>query len=337
MPVPNSMADLSTFASSNFPTGTESIGNSLDNYIRAVSAIIRSTNGISSATIAAASTTDVGSSDCESVVISGVGTINSFGTGFAGCRRELRFQANCTITASSNIVTAFGANITVDSGDVVLLRCTGSGVWTVTGVYGPNVYSRLAFIGNGTAVVVAPSAAGGVFLRPNGPLSTTGQALVASNGNLTLGGRIVTNSYVESSGADLVLSCNGGTMIFRPNGSGSGLNGATLAASNGDFTVTGNLISLSDERVKKNWQDVSPDLVEKIATVKRGVYERSDTGATQVGISAQSLKSVMPQAVIEGEDGKMAVAYGNAALVAVCEVAERLLKLEKSVAANRSL
>lgn len=35
MPVPNTMADLSTLAGSNSPTGTEPIGNSLDNYIRA--------------------------------------------------------------------------------------------------------------------------------------------------------------------------------------------------------------------------------------------------------------------------------------------------------------
>lgn len=36
MPVPNSMADLFTLASSNSPAGTEVIGNNLDNYLRAV-------------------------------------------------------------------------------------------------------------------------------------------------------------------------------------------------------------------------------------------------------------------------------------------------------------
>lgn len=35
MSVPSSMADLFTLASSNSPAGTEAIGNSLDNYIRA--------------------------------------------------------------------------------------------------------------------------------------------------------------------------------------------------------------------------------------------------------------------------------------------------------------
>lgn len=91
MPVPNTMADLATLASSNFPTGTEIIGNSLDNYIRAVSAILRSTNALASAVIASASTTDVATADAESVAISGSATITSLGTGFNGCRRELRF------------------------------------------------------------------------------------------------------------------------------------------------------------------------------------------------------------------------------------------------------
>jgi hypothetical protein len=61
------MADLPTLASSNSPAGTEAIGNSLDDYIRSHGAIIRSTNAIASATIAAAATIDVANADGESV------------------------------------------------------------------------------------------------------------------------------------------------------------------------------------------------------------------------------------------------------------------------------
>ena len=39
MAVPNSMQDLATLASSNSPAGSEAIGNSLDNYLRAHAAI----------------------------------------------------------------------------------------------------------------------------------------------------------------------------------------------------------------------------------------------------------------------------------------------------------
>lgn len=85
------MANLSTLAGSNSPQGTEAIGNSLDDYIRSVSAIVRSTNALSAATIPAASTVDVANSSGEYVIITGAALIYSLGTGYDGCRRELRF------------------------------------------------------------------------------------------------------------------------------------------------------------------------------------------------------------------------------------------------------
>lgn len=97
------MADLPTLAGSNSPAGTEAIGNSLDNYIRAHGAIIRSTNAIASASIASASVTDIATADGESVQITGTANIDSFGTGFAGCYRECRFSGALTIVNSANI------------------------------------------------------------------------------------------------------------------------------------------------------------------------------------------------------------------------------------------
>lgn len=67
MAVPSTMSDLSTLAGSNSPDGSEVIGNSLDNYLRAHAAILRSTNALASATIASASTTNIAAADAESV------------------------------------------------------------------------------------------------------------------------------------------------------------------------------------------------------------------------------------------------------------------------------
>jgi hypothetical protein len=50
---------------------------------------------------------------------------------------------------------------------------------------------------------------------------------------------------------------------------------------------------------------------------------------TQDGVSAQSLQTLLPNSVNEGLDGKLTVAYGNAALVSVIKVAERVIELEK--------
>lgn len=332
MPVPNRMQDLSTLASSNYPTGTEAIGNSLDNYLRSHAAIIRSTNAVSSASIAAASTTNIASSDGESVVITGDAVINSFGTGFPGCIRELRFSGECTITSSSNIFTPASKNMVTGFGDIITVRCTSSGVWGVVAYTGCNAYSRLSFSSIGANVVLASGSPGGVFLRPNGESSSAGQAVVTDNGDFSVSGRFRGNTYAGSATANLILSATGGgAIVLRPNGEDDSTNGAVLTAANGNFEVAGNLISNSDERIKSDWKRMPDDTVEMLASLKRGTYVRTDTGATQVGVGAQSLAAFMPDAVSEGDSGIMSVAYGNAALVGVCEVAARLIDLEAKI------
>lgn len=129
MPVPSKMADLYTIPSSNSPSGSEAIGNSLDDYLRSAFSILRSTNALSSFTLASASTVDLGTADAEHVQITGTATIASFGTSVAGLIRECRFTSALTITASSNIVTPNSADIAVAAGDVLTFRSMGAGVW----------------------------------------------------------------------------------------------------------------------------------------------------------------------------------------------------------------
>lgn len=99
-----------------------------------MSAILRSTNALSSSSIGAAPTVDVSTSDGESVLINGSSTITSLGTGFNGCRREVRFNAACTIVHSGNLQLPNGTNIATASGDVMSFRCVGSGQWLMTAV-----------------------------------------------------------------------------------------------------------------------------------------------------------------------------------------------------------
>ena len=101
----------------------------------------------------------------------------------------------------------------------------------------------------------------------------------------------------------------------------------------GDATAIGNVIAYSDERLKTNWQGVPEDFLNRLAGVKVGTYDRIDTGARQAGVSAQSLQEILPEAVVTGVDGMLAVAYGNAALVAVIEMAKELVELKKRLAA----
>lgn len=127
------MSDLSQTAGSNYPVGSEAIGNNLDNYMRAHAALIRQSNALASSTIAAASTVNVSASDGESVQITGAATISSLGTGFNGCKRELRFSGACTLVHSASLQLPGAADIVTASGQLLKFRCIGTSTWILAG------------------------------------------------------------------------------------------------------------------------------------------------------------------------------------------------------------
>lgn len=93
-------------------------------------------------------------------------------------------------------------------------------------------------------------------------------------------------------------------------------------------TITGsNITASSDERLKKDWAAFPADFLEHFAGIECGTFTRISSGERQAGVSAQSLRSVLPEAVIEGADGYLSVAYGNAALAAVIELTREVLRL----------
>ncbi|WP_157721520.1 tail fiber domain-containing protein [Stenotrophomonas sp. WZN-1] len=359
------MADLAQLASANFPTGTESIGNNLDNYLRAIQSILRSTNAVASATIAAASTTDISLADGESVQVTGSATINSFGTGYVGCRRELRFNGACTLVNGSNIQLG-GANLVTVSGDCLTFRCTASGVWTIASVggslrrTGDRMYGALQV---GTAgnpfFSISNSGANDIYLTgnsstgalPNANLYYRGGSHTWTEGaGVTIGqmsgaGRLqlnhTGNDYLVSVRGSYTFSWfnfgNGQTGLFDNTAGANALlyntAGSGAWALRGDVTASGNVTGGSDERVKENWRPLSSDLVEQLAGLEKvGTYDRTDIGTTQTGVGAQSLRKVLPHTVHEDGEGLLSVAYGNAALVGVVATARRLLALEARVA-----
>jgi len=104
--------------------------------------------------------------------------------------------------------------------------------------------------------------------------------------------------------------------------------GLLFVPSTGNFTAIGNVTAYSDERVKTNWRKFGTDFVERLSQVKSGIYDRTDVEATQVGVSAQSLQGLLPNAVVLGDDGMLSVSYGNAALAACVELAKMVVDLE---------
>jgi hypothetical protein len=99
----------------------------------------------------------------------------------------------------------------------------------------------------------------------------------------------------------------------------------------GALTMLNNITAYSDERLKKNWRKLPIDFVERLASVKHGIYDRTDQECTQVGVSAQSLQPLMPDAVMTQNDGMLSVSYGNAALVSAVELAKEIVELKEQV------
>ena len=118
--------------------------------------------------------------------------------------------------------------------------------------------------------------------------------------------------------------------VFRIGGWSAAANRLQMDMS-GNLTMAGNVTAYSDERKKKNWRPVAENFVEKLAKVKSGVYERTDEELTQVGVSAQSFQTLLPEAVLTDNDGFLSVAYGNAALTASVELAKELVALKELV------
>ena len=103
---------------------------------------------------------------------------------------------------------------------------------------------------------------------------------------------------------------------------------------NGNFWIRGTLTQNSDERLKTNWQPLAVDFVTQLAGVKNGTFDRVDApGRQYVGVSAQSMQAVLPQAVVKDKDTDMlAVDYGSAALVSAVELAKKVVEQEQRIA-----
>ncbi len=131
----------------------------------------------------------------------------------------------------------------------------------------------------------------------------------------------------------------GATNSATPSMQFSSSGGGALATldSSGNFTATGNVTAYSDERLKKDWEEVKPNFVDQLANVKSGTYTRTDSDERQAGVSAQSLQEILPETVMTGESGMLSVAYGNAAMVAVVELAKEIVKLKEEIKALRAV
>ena len=123
----------------------------------------------------------------------------------------------------------------------------------------------------------------------------------------------------------------GATTQVAYNNAGTMVGSANLTFNGTNLTCGGTVTANSDEKLKTNWRDLPANFIELLAQVKHGTYDRLDVDLTQDGVSAQSLRPLLPNSVLASEDGTLSVAYGNAALVACIQLAAETIALRAEI------
>jgi hypothetical protein len=93
----------------------------------------------------------------------------------------------------------------------------------------------------------------------------------------------------------------------------------------GNLVATGNVTAYSDARLKDNIKPISNALT-KLDKISGNTYTRNDLEDTEkkyAGVIAQEVEAVLPEAVVEVQDGTKAVDY-NATIALLIEAVKEL-------------
>lgn len=131
------------------------------------------------------------------------------------------------------------------------------------------------------------------------------------------------------------LSVNNGTLALQSSSvtklSYDPTAGTPNLSVTGTITATGNITAFSDERLKHNVQTIEDALT--LVNRMRGVRFEDQDGNKYVGLIAQELQQVVPEAVVEHMDtGYLTIAYQNLVGVlvnAINTLSDRVEQLEK--------
>lgn len=202
-----------------------------------------------------------------------------------------------TLTNPSAITfPRFNADNTVSSLDAATFRTAigaGTGAGTVTGVTGT---APVVSSGGAAPAISMAAASSGVNGYMTGVYATKLDGIAAGATNVTNTNQLTNGAgFITSSGS---ISGNAATATTATN-----LSGGTVAATT--ITATGNITAFfSDERLKTKVGDIE-DPLGKVHAIRTMLYHANeiavalgyDASIREVGVSAQSVQAVQPEAV----------------------------------------
>lgn len=259
---------------------------------------------------------------------------------FLGALPQFQTEANTLQTdVNSKQVAAATSATNAAASELAAANTAGASIWVSGTTYaiGNNRFSPINFL------TYRRKTAGAGTTDPS--LDTTNWALltglgdVATTGTQTIGGAktFTSNVTLLNGTTEMQLIVGSSGAYLYGNSSTYGIykvSGVSLSinTSSGDFSTSGNVTAYSDERLKKDWKKLPDNFIYDLVNVKYGTYTRIDTGEKQAGTSAQDWQKLLPEVVLQNEDGTLSLAYGNAALVTILKLAEKVIELETRLA-----
>lgn len=160
--------------------------------------------------------------------------------------------------------------------------------------------------------------------------SFTGGISVANAGSQPLllnrtGGSSVLHAVFQNDGVTRGWLGANATYPFFASLAGGGT--CIYADTAGNFTAVGNVTAYSDARLKKNVSTIHGAL-HKVGKLRGVQYQRIETDAWRVGLIAQELREVVPEAVLENDEGMLSVSYGDLVGVLVEAIKELKARVE---------
>lgn len=134
-------------------------------------------------------------------------------------------------------------------------------------------------------------------------------------------GRVTTGASIGSADVTWALG-------YTPaNKAGESFTGSISVS--GAITATGDITAYSDRSLKSDISTIDGAL-ELVRSLRGVTYTKNDTGLRGVGVVAQELAAIVPEAVTTHENGLLSVAYGNLVGLLIEAIKELAARVERS-------